>query len=446
VTAYHAAWAWLGGDDLVAEVTVVERDGIITEVTAGGPVPHDAVVLDGVVIPGLVNAHSHVFHRALRHRTHGFGGDFWRWRQAMLEVAARLDPDTLADLATGVFTEMALAGITTVGEFHYLHHDPEGIAYGDPNAMGHALAHAAHEVGIRLVLLDTCYLRDGFDTPLEGPPRRFGDGDVESWASRVELIRRFYRDNTMVRLGTAAHSVRAVPSGAMTLVAGYAAEHRMPFHVHLSEQTAENDAALSATGLTPTGLLAEAGVLGPATSVVHATHLDADDLDRLGAAAVGVVACPTTEADLGDGLGPFAELAEAGATLAVGSDQQVGIDLFAEARGVELHDRLRLRRRGIHSPAHLLEAATSGGARSLGTVGSGLTVGAPADLVAIATDGVALGGWSPEHGIAGVVFGASASDVTDVVVAGRRIVSVGVHREIDRVPELIGRAVRAVVG
>ena len=445
MTTFHAAWAWLGGDHLVAEVTIVERDGVIVEVVVGGKPPHQAVRF-GVTLPGLVNAHSHVFHRALRHRTHGDGGDFWRWREAMLAVAGRLDPDSLCELATAVFTGMALTGITTVAEFHYVHHDVDGTPYGDPNAMGHALVSAAHKVGVRLVLLDTCYLTGGFGSPLEGVARRFGDGDAERWAERVELLRGFYRDSTMVRIGAAAHSVRAVPLDALKTVAGYADDHELPFHVHLSEQVAENEAARVATGLSPTGLLAEAGGLGPATAVVHATHLDEEDVAALGAAAVGVVACPSTEADLGDGLGPFTELAAAGSTLAVGSDQQAVIDLFAEARGIEYHDRLRLRRRGVHSPASLLEAATLGGARAVGTGGRGLTVGAPADLVVIDAEAPTLAGWSPGDGVAGIVFGASAYAVTDVVVAGRRIVSSGTHHEIDQVAARIDRAVRTVVG
>jgi len=445
VTAFHSTWAWLGGDRLVADVTIVERDGVIVDVAAGIEPPHRAVRFDGVTLPGLVNAHSHVFHRALRHRTHDDGGDFWRWREEMLAVAGRLDPDTLSELATAVFTGMALTGITTVAEFHYVHHDVDGTPYGDPNAMGHAIVHAAHRAGIRLVLLDTCYLRGGFDTPLEGVPRRFGDGDAARWAERVESLRSFYGDSPMVRIGAAAHSVRAVPVDDLEVAAGYAAGHGLPFHVHLSEQVAENEAALAATGRSPTELLAEAGALGPTTSVVHATHLTDADVSVLGDAAVSVVACPTTEADLGDGLGPFAELSAAGSTLAVGTDQQAVIDLFVEARAIEYHDRLRLRRRGVHSPTSLLEAATVGGARAVGTAQRGLTVGAPADLVVMDTTAPTLAGWSPADGVAGIVFGGSAYAVTDVVVAGRRIVSSGAHHEIDHVAARIDRAVRAVL-
>ena len=363
----------------------------------------------------------------------------------MLAVAGRLDPDTLSELATVVFTGMVLTGITTVGEFHYVHHDVDGTPYGDPNAMGHALVHAAHRAGIRLVLLDTCYLMGGFDTPLEGVPAVSVTATRCDGQSAFESLRSFYGDSPMVRIGAAAHSVRAVPVDGLEVVAGFAADHGLPFHVHLSEQVAENEAAVAATGRSPTMLLADAGALGPATAVVHATHLGDGDVALLGDAAVGVVACPTTEADLGDGLGPFVELATAGATLAVGTDQQAVIDLFAEARAIEYHDRLRLQRRGVHSPTSLLEAATVGGARAVGTTGRGLTPGAPADLVVVDIEAPTLAGWSPTDGVAGLVFGASAYAVTDVVVAGRRIVSSGAHHEIDHVVARIDRAVRAVL-
>ena len=446
MTVYHAAWAWLGGDRLVPDVVITESNGSITTVGPGQTVPHHAIRLDGVVLPGLVNAHSHAFHRALRHRTHGAGGDFWAWREAMLGLAGRLDPDSMAELAGAVYAGMALTGITTVAEFHYVHHDVDGVPYGDPNAMGHALIHAAHQAGIRLVLLDACYLRNGFDQPLEGVARRFGDRDAEGWAERVDLLRGFYGDSAMVRVGVAAHSVRAVAPDDLAVVAGYAATHGLPLHIHLSEQPAENEAAMAATGLSPTGLLRAAGGLAPGTAVVHATHADPADVARLGSAGVSVVACPATEADLGDGLGPFDELATAGATLAVGSDQQVKVDLFAEARGIEYHDRLRLGRRGIHSPAALMEAATVGGARAVGTAHRGIMGGAPCDLVAVDPLAPALAGWSPDDGVAGVVFGGSAAAVTDVVVAGRRIVSSGAHHDIDDVVARIDRAVRAVTG
>ena len=232
------------------------------------------------------------------------GGTFWTWRERMYAVAARLDPDSYLALARAAFAERALAGVTAVGEFHYLHHGPDGRPYADPNAMGHALAQAAAEAGIRLTLLDTCYLTADVDgRPVEGVQRRFSDGTADAWAERVAAL----RDGPGLRIGVAAHSVRAVPRAALPVV-DEAAGGR-PLHVHLSEQPAENAACLAAHGLTPTGLLAAEGLLGPATTAVHATHLTGADIALLGGSRTTACLCPTTERDLADGLGPARALA-----------------------------------------------------------------------------------------------------------------------------------------
>ena len=181
-----------------------------------GTAPGDATRLPGVVLPGFADVHSHAFHRALRGRTHDHGGTFWTWRERMYAVAARLDPDSYLALARAAFAERALTGVTAVGEFHYLHHAPDGRPYADPNAMGHALAQAAAEAGVRLTLLDTCYLTADVDgRPVEGVQRRFSDGSVQAWAERVAAL----RDGPGLRIGVAAHSVRAVPRAALPVVA-----------------------------------------------------------------------------------------------------------------------------------------------------------------------------------------------------------------------------------
>jgi formiminoglutamate deiminase len=271
----------------------------VVAVEAGGDAPAGARRLAGLVLPGLANAHSHAFHRALRGRTHAGRGDFWSWREGMYALAARLEPDSYLALARAAYAEMALAGITTVGEFHYLHHPPGGGRYANPNAFGEALAAAAAEAGVRLTLLDACYLRADVDgSPLAGTQLRFGDGDADAWAERASAL-----DATAARVGAAIHSVRAVPPAAMRVVAAWAEERAVPLHLHLSEQLRENQACLAATGLSPTGLSAETGVLGPRTTAVHATHLADDDLRLLGGSITGACICPTTERDLADGVG-----------------------------------------------------------------------------------------------------------------------------------------------
>ncbi len=304
--------------------------------------------LPGLTIPGLANCHSHAFHRALRGRTQRGQGTFWTWREQMYDVAGRLDPDSYLALATVTFREMVAAGITCVGEFHYLHHQPGGTPYDDPNAMGHALIEAARHAGIRITLLDTCYLTAGIGRPVEGVQRRFSDGDVDDWVDRVDAIGS--RDHAGI--GGAYHSVRAVPLDQMKR------HTASPLHIHLSEQVAENEQCLAAYGMTPTQVFAEAGHLTEHNTLVHATHLTDDDVALIGEARSYVDFCPTTERDLGDGIGPSRALHDAGARLTLGSDSHAVIDLFEEMRAVELDERLATQQRGHWTAAELLTAGT----------------------------------------------------------------------------------------
>jgi len=426
VIVYHAEHAWLGSAGVAADVAITVDGGRITSVVAGLPKAAGTIRLVGLTLPGFVNAHSHAFHRALRGRVQT-PGDFWAWRDAMYTTAAALTPESYEDLATAAYVEMANAGFTTVGEFHYLHHGQGGEPYADGNEMAWSLVRAAERAGIRLVVIDACYLRGGFDTHAAGVQLRFSDGDVDAWATRATDLAVRLEAHPMATAAVAAHSVRAVAPSDLVVVRQTAQRLDTPLHIHLSEQVAENEAAIAATGMTPTGLLEAAHALGRQTAVVHATHLTADDISTLGRHGVTVVACPTTERDLGDGLGPFLELATAGAQLATGTDSHAVVDPFEEARGIELHDRLRLGRRAIHDPARVLEAATSGGARSLGLEAGAIAEGCLADLTTIRLDPKDYS--DPERpDAATVVFTARAAAVSDVIVAGRRIVAGGVHQ------------------
>ena len=433
MSRWWAEHAWLPGG-AAPGVLIEALDGRITKVEAGVE-PQAATRLDGLTLPGLANAHSHAFHRALRGRTQADRGTFWTWREQMYGVAATLTPDSYYALATAVYAELALAGITCVGEFHYLHHAAGGAHYADPNAMGSALVEAAKSAGIRITLLDTCYLAGGIGRPLEGPQLRFGDGDADAWAARVSALEPVGH----ARIGAALHSVRGVPPEQMKPVIDWAALHRAPLHTHLSEQPAENEACLAAYGTTPTRLLAEAGALGPRTSLVHATHLTSDDIGLIGSARAYTCACPTTERDLADGIGPFRTLFDAGSPVTLGSDSHAVIDLFDEARAVELDERLRTGHRGHWSAAELLDAATSAGHASLGWPDAGrIAVGAPADLVTVALDTPRTAGFTPGTAAETAVFAASAADVRSVVVGGRTVVADGVHT-------LVGDVGRALV-
>jgi formiminoglutamate deiminase len=416
--------AWLGGTHVAERVLISVTDGRIDDVRLDAePVP-GARRLTGLVLPGLANTHSHAFHRALRSRTQRGRGSFWTWRNLMYQAADRLNPDRYRALARAVYTEMALAGITVVGEFHYLHHDVGGAHYSDPNAMGHAVVDGAADAGIRITLLDTCYLSAAPDgTPLaDGPQRRFGDGSGERWAQRVTALSSDCAWRPDVLIGAALHSVRAVPLKDMPAVVEWAAAQDVPLHVHSSEQPAEVEQCLDVYGRTPTGVLRDVGALGSRTTVVHATHLSAGDLTDLDQTATGVCFCPTTERDLGDGIGPAPALLAGRGLFSLGSDSHAVIDLFEEARAVELDERLASGQRGIITAERLLRAATADGHAALGWPDAGrLAVGSRADFVAVDVNSVrtAGGGATVEN----VVFGATAGDVTDVVVDGRAVVA-----------------------
>jgi formiminoglutamate deiminase len=424
VPAYWCELAWLGGDTPTAGV-VIDVDGERIRAVATAPAPDPrAVRLDGLTLPGLANAHSHAFHRALRGRTHT-DGSFWTWRDEMYALAGRLTPETMGALARATFAEMALAGITTVGEFHYLHDGAD--------AMGDALVAAASEAGVRLTLIDACYLHGGIGQPRVGPQRRFGDASVEAWARRAG--RRVDADG--VRMAAASHSVRAVTPDEMAVVTAWARARQAPLHAHVSEQPAENEQCMAAYGRTPTRVLADAGAFSSPFTAVHATHVDAADIALLGAAGVTVALCPTTERDLADGVGAAAALRCAGCRLALGTDANAMIDLFEEVRAVELDERLVTGRRGVHRVGDLWAAATVDGAAALGWPDVGrLAVGQRADLVTVSFDSVRLAGTPPADALAAVAFAATAADVRTVMVDGRVVVADGHHVAMDVPAEL----------
>jgi formiminoglutamate deiminase len=307
--------------------------------------------------------------------------------------------------------------------------------------MGHALIEAAAQAGVRLTLIDTCYLRAGLGgEPLAGPQRRFGDGDAATWAARAGGL----HDTATVRVAAGIHSVRAVDEAGMALVAAWARDRDAPLHLHLSEQRAENQACLAATGRTPAALADAAGVLGPRTTAVHATHLAADDVALLGTTRTTVCLCPTTERDLADGIGPARALADAGSPLCLGSDSHAVIDLFEEARAVELDERLATERRGHHDAEDLLTAATTTGMHALGWDAGRLAPGHLADLVTITLDSPRMAGADPDRLVDHLVFAATAGDVTHVVASGRQIVQDGHHLLLDDVPAALARAIHAL--
>lgn len=398
---WHLPVAWTG-QDYEANVVITEEDGLITSIEPNAAHTDGAVTLAGVSYPGFVNTHSHVFHRLLRGHPGTPRGDFWSWREAMYETAAALDPDSYRAVAAATFREMLAAGYTSVTEFHYLHHQPDGTPYDNPNVMAEAVCEAAAETGIRLTLLDTCYLSGGFGLPPDDTQLRFSDGTAEAWRERISA----WTPPSGVEVGAAIHSVRAVDPRQMAVVAAWSGER--PLHVHVSEQPDENRLCLEHYERSPSGVLEDAGILGPNVTVVHGTHATPDDIRILSNAGVSASICPTTERWLADGIGPTRAMAEAGIELTIGSDSQAVIDPFEEMRLLELHQRLVTGTTGSHDVSALVRA---------GTAGRTLEIGGRLDLVVVDPESPRTAGVPTR----GVPFAATSADVTTVLVDGRRI-------------------------
>ena len=413
MTGYFAGYAWLPVG-VQPDVRIVVDGG---RITPGGRPHRTAAGRRAAARPRAAGIRQHPQPRI----PPGAAGPYPRGRWHVLDVAgggctgSRTDstPTRYLALARATYAEMALSGVTSVGEFHYLHHGRGGRAYADPNAMSYALRRAARDAGIRVTLLDSAYLAGGIGEPLDAQQLRFSDRTADGWADRHAAL----RDDDTTRIGVAIHSVRAVPRVALpTLV--QAARGR-PLHFHLSEQPAENERCLAAYRRTPTALLAEFGALGPSSTAVHATHLTDDDIVALGRSRTSIGICPTTERDLADGIGPARRLHDAGAPITLGSDQHAVIDLVEEARALEMDERLAAGRRGRFRPAELVEALSAAGQHSLGWDDAGrLESGARADLVELSLDSPRTAGSLVDQAI----LAASAADVRTVVADGRVIV------------------------
>jgi formimidoylglutamate deiminase len=414
-----------------AGLAVEVADGRIRALLAAGDAPAETVRLPRrLLIPGLVNAHSHAFQRALRGRVERIDpahphDDFWTWREEMYAAAGALDPAGVRRASEACFREARAAGYTTVGEFHYVHHQPDGTPYADPNALANAVCDAARAAGIRLVLLMTAYARAGRDLPPSPGQRRFCDTSVEAYLARVDALRAAVDGEPLITVGYAPHSVRAVPRDWLEAIAEHAAGSGLPVHVHADEQPREIDESLDEYGLRPIALLAACGLLGPRTTIIHATHADDAELDLMAARGATVCACPSTEANLGDGFLPAARLWARRVPVAMGADSNTRLDPFEEARETEGLARRQAGRRNVlvrpgeDGPAHSLwECLTVNGSRSLGLEPAEIAAGAPADLVALDLDHPEISDVPAEHLPAAVLFSGSAALVRETWVAG----------------------------
>ncbi len=389
------------------------------------------------LLPGFVNAHSHSFQRLIRGRAESrvvSGKDFWSWRNTMYQAAAQLSPEAVYDVARMCFLEMVRAGITTVGEFHYLHNTPDGTAYDDPNLLAHQVIAAAESVGLRIVLLRSAYLRSGYQVSADPGQRRFFER-TDAFLSNMTRLRASYAaDSADVRFGVAPHSIRAVPLDELREIALWARSSSLPIHMHVAEQIAENTACQQEYGCTPVELLAREGLLGGDFVVVHAIHLQSKEMTALAHARAIVCSCPTTERNLGDGIVPVDALMKLGVRHALGSDSQAQIDSLEDARELDYHLRLAQQQRAVLDQidgrpiaTRLFECATIHGAQALGIESGSLRAGEYGDMVSIDLTDISVAGHTAESLLPLIVFGANRTAIRDVIVNGKLILQDGKH-------------------
>lgn len=379
-----------------------------------------------IIMPGLATAHSHAFQRALRGRTQRRAtqaGSFWSWRGLMYTLAEKLTPDDIFNISRFAFVELAMSGVTAVGEFHYLHHGPGGQPYPNRTELAEAVIRAAQEAGLRITLIRAAYLRAGHNQALAPAQQRFADPSLEPVLQDVQSLIQRFGDTPGVQIALAAHSIRAVPRQQVQELAGYARQRGLMFHMHVAEQQREIEECLAEYGRRPVALLVEDGVLDSNFVGIHATHLDNSEIQALGQAGAFVCLCRTTERDLGDGLPEVAGLAQAGARLCVGVDSHAGPDAFEEIRAVELDDRSRAKARTVAAEAPaLLQAATGYGYQAIGMADAWQS-----DRVYLKADDPAIALISDDLLADAIVFGATPRAVDKVEVGGQVIVEGGAH-------------------
>jgi formimidoylglutamate deiminase len=461
MTRYWAPAAWIGGGWQRDVLLEVGPDAHWSHVAAGVPAPEDAERLAGPVLPGLVDAHSHAFQRAfagLAERREGTEDDFWSWRDRMYRVANAVTPESLRAIAAHLYVELLRGGYTQVCEFHYLQHRPDGTPYDDPLALSMALADAAADAGIGLTLLPVLYERAGFAAPALRPDqRRFHAGAADVWrlsrdfAASVASIGR--AQAVPLNAGLAIHSVRAAAAASIARLRELAHGFDGPIHVHVSEQRAELRDCVAATGHTPVAWLAAQGWLDARWQLVHATHVDAGEIAAVAASGAGVVICPGTEGNLGDGFTDLPAWLAAGVDLAIGSDSNVTRSWREELRWMEYGQRLRLERRNVcaqparsqpDTAASLFERARAGGGRAAGHARWGLEAGARADLLVADPEDASLLGLPPARWLDALVFSSPGRPWRDVMVAGRWALRAHRHPRVESVSAAFARAMGAL--
>jgi formimidoylglutamate deiminase len=416
MTTWLADLIYTGGAFQSGLAMIVDDHGVITGFSHDEEHLKNAQRLPGrAVLPGLVNVHSHTFQRAIRgrteHRTSAQRDTFWTWRESMYHAANAMSHEDIYRTTRMAFLEMALSGITAVGEFHYVHWDLD---------VARAILRAGADLGLRVTLLRTAYVRAGWMQDPNPGQAQFLTPDVDKFLSDTDAM-----IAEGAHVGLAPHSVRAVPIEYVCKVSEYARARGLPLHMHVSEQPAEVDASIAEYGRRPVELLHDNGVLGERFTAVHAIHITDEEARMLGGSTV--CACPTSERNLGDGAVPADKLLAAGARICFGSDSNVQIDILEDARALEYHLRMNKLERSLVETARLFESATESGARSIASPGGALEVGRAGDFFTIDLNDCSVAGANPESLLAHVVFSMERTAVRDVCVAGQLIVRDGKH-------------------
>ncbi len=430
----------------------IDARGFVTAIEDEG---HEETRLSGVVIPGVANLHSHAFQRAMvgatEHADPGQVDSFWTWRTRMYALAHAVTPDDLFAIAEMLFLEMLEAGMTGVGEFHYLHHGPGGVPYDDPAENSARLLAAARSVGIAITILPVLYRYGGFGVPALERQRRFTSDGVPAFLRLVERATEAARSDPLARVGIAPHSLRAV--GRPELVEAIdGIDRALPIHIHVAEQRLEVEEAIAALGARPIRWLLDEIGLDARWCLVHATHADPDELASVAASGAVAGLCPTTEANLGDGIFPAPAYAAANGRFGIGSDSHVSVDIAEELRLLEYGQRLIHERRNLLKDEqgrvgrHLLEQAARGGAQALAQPAGAIAPGCRADLVALDLDHPRLVGRTLDGAIDAWIFGAAKGAIREVWVAGKRVVTDGLHADREAVMARYRTVARRLAG
>ncbi|MEP6637200.1 MAG: formimidoylglutamate deiminase [Acidobacteriota bacterium] len=458
MTNSQQAWrpdlVYTGGAFRQNHTVVCDAAGMIAGPTSAVVSENTALLPNRALLPGLVNAHSHAFQRVIRGRTEYRTGSnkdsFWTWREMMYSAAARLSPEDLYDASRMAFLEMALSGITTVGEFHYLHNQANGAPYDDPNLLAKQVVSAARDVGLRIALLRVAYARSGHQTEPNPQQARFLEEDPDVYLTNISKLQSDLAGMAGVAwVGVAPHSVRAVSLDYLKQVINFANKQGLPVHMHVAEQPAEVSACIEEHGRSPIALIETEGLLSDRFTGVHVIHITPKAAHMMATARAMVCACPTTERNLGDGIVPAEMYFRENIRVSLGTDSQTQIDLLEDARQLEYNLRLQKMERVVLAPetsaaatgrtsalaARLFDCATINGGQSLISPVGKLEAGSPADFFTVDLDDPSIAGSSPDVLLSSIVFSLSRTAIKDVVVGGKWIVTNGRHAAQEEIVE-----------